>query len=115
LVPKGIPSLDGFLTYHGMEGWADWNPYASFGLRVASTSPEWNGAPARTFEYEPVPYVGYGEHDWFKNYVTDFMDDIREDRTPALQIEDALAVTRTIDAVYESSRTGRRIDIDYTI
>ena len=59
--------------------------------------------------------MGYGEHDWFKNYVTDFMDDIREDRTPALQIEDALAVTRTIDAVYESSRTGRRIDIDYTI
>lgn len=115
LVPKGIPSLEGFLTYHGMEGWADWNPYASFGLRVASTSPEWNGAPTRTFEYEPVPYVGYGEHDWFKNYLTDFMDDIREDRTPALQIEDALAVTRTIDAVYESSRTGRRIDIDYTI
>ena len=115
VLPAGLPAPEGFLLYHGLEGWAEWDPFASFGLTVASTSPEWKGAPKRTFEYTPVPYVGYGEHDWFSHYIDDFMNDIREDRTPALQIEDAVAVTKTIDAVYESSRTGRRVEIDYAI
>ena len=115
VLPAGLPDPGGFLMYYGMEGWAQWDPFSSFGLTVASASAEWKGAPKRTFEYEPVPYVGYGEHDWFLHYIDDFMDDIREDRIPALQIEDALAVTKTIDAVYESSRTGSRVEIDYTI
>ena len=115
LLPAGLPGPDGFLTYYGMEGWAEWDPFSSFSLTAASTSPEWEGAPKRTFEYTPTPYVGYGDHDWFHHYIDDFMDSIREDRAPALQIEDALAVTKTIDAVYESSRTGRRVEIDYAV
>ena len=104
-----------FLGYRGLEGWADWSPFSSFELTVASTSPEWSDAPQRTLSYAPVPYVGYGDHDWFLHIVQGFIDDIRNDREPALGVQDALAVAKTIDAVYESSRTGRRVEIEYGI
>ena len=101
------------LIYRGLEGWGEWHPFRSFGLQAGSTSPEWRGAPVRSFSYTSVPYVGYGSYDWFRHYMSDFVEDIRKDRKPALGIDDALAVARTIDAIYESSRTGRRVEIDY--
>ena len=67
---------------------------------MGSTSREWRGAPIREFKYTPKPYVGYGDDDWFHNYLDDFMEDIRNDREPALGVMDALAVARVIDAVY---------------
>ena len=47
------------------------------------------------------------------NWLQDFIDCIREDREPALTIEDALCVLQSIDAAYESARTGSRVEVDY--
>ena len=114
VLPAGLQGGgEGFLVYRGLDGWGEWAPFASDEIKVRSTAPEWRGAPTRTSSYTPVPYIGFGDHDWFRHYIQDFMEDIRNDREPALQVEDALAVARTIDAVYESSRTGRRVEIDY--
>ena len=104
---------DGYLAYRGLEGWGEWMPFAGYGLKVGSTSREWRGAPIREFTYTPKPYLGYGDDDWFHNYVDDFMEDIRNDREPALGVMGALAVARVIDAIYESSRTGRRVEVEY--
>jgi UDP-N-acetyl-2-amino-2-deoxyglucuronate dehydrogenase len=104
---------DGYLAYRGLEGWAEWKPFASYGLKAGSTSQTWSGAPIREFNYTPKPYLGYGEDDWFHNYVDGFMEAIRNDTEPALGVMDALAVARVIDAIYESSRSGRRIDVEY--
>ena len=41
------------------------------------------------------------------------MEAIRNDTEPELGVMDALAVARVIDAIYESSRSGRRIEVEY--
>ena len=41
------------------------------------------------------------------------MEVIRNDGDPALGVMDALAVARVIDSIYESSRSGRRIEVEY--
>ena len=113
LTPAGLSGGgEGFLFYRAMEGWAEWMPFAGFNLKVASASPEWRSTPERTFEYTPSTYVGYGDQTWFLEYIQDFIEAVRDDTEPALKPEDALAVARTIDAVYESSRTGKRVEID---
>ena len=105
---------DNNLIYRGTEGWAEW-PFTTFEMQVGSTSPEWADEPVRTLTYTSRPYVGYGDVDWIRDYVNDFMEDIRNDREPALGIDDAMAVARLIDAIYESSRSGRRIEVEYGI
>ena len=113
LTPAGLSGGgEGFLFYRAMEGWAEWMPFAGFNLKVASASPEWRSTPEPTFEYTPSTYVGYGDQTWFLEYIQDFIEAVRNDTEPALKPEDALAVARTIDAVYESSRTGKRVEID---
>ena len=47
------------------------------------------------------------------NWVQDFLDDVRAGREPALTAAAALKVLQTIDAAYESARTGRRVDVEY--
>ena len=50
-------------------------------------------------------------HRWFKR----FIDDIRDGQPGLLNMDDALHVMETIDAAYESSRTGTRIEVEHAI
>ena len=45
--------------------------------------------------------------------VNDIIDAVRLDRDPVIQPEDAITAVKIINAVYESARTGRTVDIRY--
>jgi predicted dehydrogenase len=55
----------------------------------------------------------YGGQEWLFEIVQDFIHAIREDRQPAVTAEDAFRVLQVIDAAYESSHTGRRVELRY--
>lgn len=48
-------------------------------------------------------------HDWHKAVVTDFLDALDEGRKPRVSARDALSVHSLIDALTESSRSGRKV------
>lgn len=102
------------VIYRGTEGWAEW-PFAAMELEVASTSPDWKNEPVRTIKRTSKPAFGYGDLAWIQEYVNQFMEDLRNGDEPELGIDDAMAVARVIDAIYESSDTGRRIEVKYDI
>ena len=110
---KGV--YDTALVYRGLEGEAHWTPTGGHQLTVKSASSDWAHAPDRTIDYDFAPsppgYTGSGL--WMFNWVQGFLDDIRAGREPALGAVDALRVLQTIDAAYESARTGRRVDVEY--
>ena len=88
-----------------------WFPQLS---KVKSRTDEWLGAPERVIrtEFAPGP-PGYASSAWMFNWMQDFVYRIQADREPALSIEDALHVLQSIDAVYESARTGKRVEVQY--
>ena len=106
---------DTALVYRGLEGEANWTPIGSPSLHVKSASANWADAPERTIEYDFAPsppgYTSSGL--WMFNWVQGFIHDIRAGREPALTADDALRVLQTIDAAYESARTGRRVEVEY--
>ncbi len=106
---------DTALVYRGLEGEAHWAPTGAHQLIVKSSSAEWAHSPEKTIDYDFAPsppgYTGSGL--WMFNWVQGFLDDIRAGSEPALGAVDALKVLQTIDAAYESARTGRRVDVDY--
>jgi predicted dehydrogenase len=80
-------------------------------IYVESTHPTWAGAPQRTFHYtyaESPAYGGvYGEQ-----FMRAFIQAAQGQGELPTTGEDALQVARVVDAAYESSRTGRRVDLD---
>ena len=106
-------TYDTTLVYRGSEGEADWTPIGGPTLKVKSAVPAWSGAPERTFDLDLPTYEGYGGTIWMRNWLQRFVDDIRADREPALKVEDALHVLQSIDAAYESARTGKRVEVKY--
>ena len=114
LHPRMWGVIDNGLVYRGMEGWADWAPVGAPKLEVKSTAPEWSGSPERTFHYSLEPYTGYVGEKWALDWLQRFVDDARAEREPALTERDALRVLESIDAAYESARTGRRVEVEYS-
>ena len=115
LFPPGGGGRDTVLIYRGLDGWAscgnlEHNPTS---LEVWSTAPEWSGSPKKDFSYSLAPFGGYGGAQWFHDWTQGFIHDIRADRDPELTVEDALKVLQCIEAVYESARTGRRVEVKY--
>ena len=105
---------DQSLVYRGLDGEADWTPLGGPLLKVKSNAPEWRGAPERTVHSELAPGPpGYASSVWMFNWIQDFIYRIQADQEPALSIEDALRVLQSIDAAYESARTGRRVEVEY--
>lgn len=104
---------DTYTSINGRLGRIHWtsNTLAPAAIAVETTHPTWASAPQRTFHYtfaESQAYAGaYGEQ-----FVLDF---IRAAQGGALPLpatgEDALHVARVVDAAYESSRTGHRIEL----
>ena len=112
LIPR-VGTQDTSLVYRGLDGWADWTPIGSSTLKVKSASPDWSGSPERTFEHTLPSKTGYGNSVWMFQWLQRFVQDIQAGREPALTVEDALNVLQSIDAAYESARTGRRVEVNY--
>ena len=117
LSPPGLGGADvSSMSYRGQEGIAEApiGPFADT-LRVQSTSPEWTGAPEREFKYTHEAYDGYGGSRWMLEWIQAFIRALLEGREPALGADDALHVLETIDAAYESARTGRRVEVEHGV
>ena len=107
---------DTTLIYHGLDGAAYWDPVEEPPkLEVKSATEAWKGTPERVFEYSLAPATVYGKTLWRLEWVQRFVQAIRTDQEPALTIDDALHVLQCIDATYESSRTGRRVEVKYGV
>jgi len=102
-------------TYVGVNGQAGrlyWSPTATpLSLHVESARPAWRSAPMWDLTLPSLPesaaYGGTsGEH-----FVRDFIRATRGESRVAASGRDALQVARIVSAAYESSRTGRRVDV----
>ena len=114
---SALGGYDTDLVFRGTQGEAHWRPVGSPSLEVTSDSPGWRHARSHTFDYdfEPIPRPGYGTHLWQPEILQRFVDGIRQDREPEVTVDDALHVLQLIEAVYESSRTGRRVEVSYGV
>ncbi len=105
------PSYDSYIGVNGRHGRMFWSTTGiPSRLSVESTHPAWAAAPAKVTDYtigiSPAYGGVYGEA-----FIRDFIRAAQgEGKVPASG-RDALQVARIIDAAYESSKTGRRIDI----
>ncbi|MDP7578001.1 MAG: Gfo/Idh/MocA family oxidoreductase [SAR202 cluster bacterium] len=108
---------DTAMVFRGMDGEAHWTPLGSSSMTITSVSPLWKSTPTKVFEHDfaPIPKPGYGGNLWNLNILQRFISDIRSDRDPALTIEDALHALQLIEAVYESGRTQRRVEVEYGV
>lgn len=99
------------LALWGSEGSARWE--AMGGPTFYAKSRTWNENKERAITLELTPKPGvYGGEQWLYDLVQDFIDGIHTDRQPAVTALDGLRVLEVIDAAYESSRTGRRVDLE---
>jgi predicted dehydrogenase len=108
---------DTSLVYRGLDGEADWTPIASPHLKVKSGAAAWAGAPEKTFQYKvaEVDVPMYNPSEWFHDILRDFFRCIREGRQPDVNADVGLRVLQVIDAVYESARTGQRVEVEYGV
>jgi predicted dehydrogenase len=110
----GYHNKTGYDVYCGFNGRAGRIHWRSTGapthLEAESTHPDWAGAPQRAYAYELATSPAYlgvvGEQ-----FVRDFIGSIQEDRAIPASGADALQVARVVDAAYESSRRGVRIEV----
>ena len=113
---SAMGGYDTALVYRGTEGEANWTPIGSPRLTVKSASPEWSGSPKKTIEYGLAPGPpGYAGSAWMFGWLQGFIYDVQAGREPSLTIEDALHVLQSIDASYESARTGKRVEVKYGV
>ncbi len=102
---------DVYCGFNGRTGRIHWRSTgAPASLEVESTHPDRAGAPQRRYAYELAASPAYlgvvGEQ-----FVRDFIRSIQEDRAVPATGTDALQVARVVDAAYESSRRGARIEV----
>lgn len=107
-LPKpGIPNHAFRALVVGSTGMLDIDGYGQ--LNVALDGKPWElfwEQPAIDFQNKPL---GPARLEAFYTQVQDFVDSIREDRSPAVTGEDGLAAIELIDAVRRSSDTGESI------
>jgi predicted dehydrogenase len=84
-------------------------------LEVICKAPSWRGAPSRTVDYELPAFEGIMTSVWYHSRIERFISDIRAGEPGELNINDALYVLQSIDAAYESARTGRRVEVQYGV
>jgi predicted dehydrogenase len=107
-------SYDSFIGIRGTLGRIAWNPFEreATGLQVESVAPGWEAAPGRVLRYEFAKSDAYGGSFGLR-FVQDFVRAAQSGGAPPVTGEDALRVMRVIEAAYESSRTGRRVDLPH--
>ena len=103
---------DMYAGFNGQLGRLHWSTAGTpSSIYAESTHPSWAGAPQRTFHYtlaESPAYGGVHGEQFMRNFILAAQG---KGAVPAAG-EDALQVARIIDAAYESSRTGRRMEIE---
>ncbi len=111
---SGYDNKTGYDIYVGINGSAGriyWSTAgAATSLSLESTHPDFNDAPWRSSEFRPAPSPAYGGVAG-ENFIRRFIRAAQGYGEPMAGGADALAVARVVDAAYESSRTGRRVDI----
>ena len=70
----------------------------------------WEAAPERQFSMETAKRPVYADQ-WGFEFVAEFIRAIRQSGKTTVSIHDAYRVMQIIDASYESSRTGQRIEL----
>lgn len=109
-VPDAYPnSRDLYIGIRGTRGCLSWAP-AFEGendvLMVCCDAPEFAGSPLRHIEFRLEPVKGYGGCMGMA-YVRGFAEAVLGDTSPEITGEDAIAVLRVVEAVYESASTRR--------
>lgn len=102
---------DNYFSINGQLGrlyWTSSGPPAS--IYVESTHPAWASAPQRTFHYTYAESPAYGGV-YGQQFIAAFIRAAQEGGTPLTAGDDALQVARIVDAAYESSRTGQRVEL----
>jgi len=111
---RRMRGYDMYLGFNGREGRVFWDrTELPTSLHVESTLGAWQDAPIWEFTVPSLPespaYGGvHGEE-----FVRDFIRAAQGNGQVPASGRDALQVARVIDAAYESSRTGRRVDIEF--
>ena len=103
---------DTYVGFNGQAGRLYWTPTSTpLFLHAESTAQSWRGAPIWESALPSLPespaYGGTaGEH-----FVRDFIKATQGEGEVAATGRDALQVARVVQAAYESSRTGCRVDV----
>ena len=110
----GYHNVGGYDTYVGVNGRRGRLYFSSAGsperLKVETDHPDWSDAPWREFEYTLASSPAYGGVPG-ERFVQDFLKATWGEGTVPASGEDALQVARIVEAAYESSETGRRIQV----
>lgn len=112
---SGYFNPSGYDTYVGINGrlgrihWSA--PGSPSQFSAESAHPEWAGAPQWSGQYTAGASPAYGGKAGEK-FLRSFITACQEGQPAWVNGEDALMVARVIDAAYESSQTGKRVDID---
>ncbi|MEM7134001.1 MAG: Gfo/Idh/MocA family oxidoreductase [Chloroflexota bacterium] len=111
---SGYHNKSGYDTYTGINGRLGRITWTSSGqpteISVETTHPAWAGAPQRTFHYEYGVSPAYGGV-YGEQFLREFILAAQGDGVAPTSGDDALNVARVVDAAYESSRTGNRIEL----
>ena len=110
----GYHNKAGYDTYGGFNGQLGritWNsPSSPIKIFAESIHPTWAAAPQRTFDLPLAESPAYGGVSG-EQFIRDFIRSAQGAGQAWTTGRDALQVARIVDAAYESSRTGRRIEI----
>ena len=110
----GYHNKAGYDTYGGFNGqlgritWS--SPSSPTKISAESIHPAWASAPQRTFDLPLAESPAYGGVSG-ENFMRGFIQAAQGQGEAWTSGSDALQVARIVDAAYESSRTGRRIEI----
>lgn len=104
-------SYDSYVGFNGQKGRMHWSTnFIPVTLHAESAHEAWASAPQRTFDYTLGQSPAYGAV-WGEHFMRDFLKAAQGEGKPPTCGADALRVARIVEAAYESSRTGRRIEI----
>ncbi len=110
----GYHNVGGYDTYVGVNGRRGRLHFSSAGtperLKVETDHPDWSDAPWREFEYTLSSSPAYGGVSG-ERFVQDFLKATWGEGTVPASGDDALQVARIVEAAYESSETGRRVQV----
>jgi len=99
-------------TIRGGERWVEWlpaKPGTGGEFAIHGPQPQWH-AMEETFTLAPDATPGYGGARGVK-LVADWLDAVAQHRPCRNTPESTVAALAVLDAVYESSRTGRRVEV----
>ncbi len=110
----GYHNIGGYDTYVGLNGQGGRLHWSSDGtpsrLLVESDHPDWSAAPKRQFDYTLSSSPSYGGVHG-ETFVQDFLRATWGEREVPASGKDALQVARVVEAAYESSESGQRVQI----